>query len=116
TLLLAACTPLGSFELDEPMRLEDELPPPVDEPEVPDLADITVAPPLSETVELAWEGETDDPADAQWTDAGELPQLRAFDGGPLPLRHTDVHAEVRGHVADVVVRQTFINDRMTPID
>ena len=107
-LALAACTPLGSFELGTPHRRPEEDREPV--------AEVDIAPPLPDEVDVAWPHVGHDPADTQWTEAGELPQLRAFDGAPLPLRHTDVHADVRGHIADVVVRQTFVNDRSIPID
>lgn len=54
-----------------------------------------------------------------YTDPGELPQLiLAGDasGARLPLDHTSVDAQVRGHVARVRVRQRFINDHADPIE
>jgi Ca-activated chloride channel homolog len=79
-------------------------------------AELVFPPRLPDGVSPGWEGPSDDPADAPWTEPGELPQVLAPDGVPLPLRHTDVHADVRGHVADVVVTQTFVNDRTMPIE
>jgi Ca-activated chloride channel family protein len=62
------------------------------------------------------------PADGMfaYTAPGELPQLVVLDaeGVPsnLPLKHTDVAAQVRGHVAQVRVSQQFHNDRAEPIE
>jgi len=45
-----------------------------------------------------------------FTDPGDLPQLRLVDGADaLPLKHTDVRAEITGIVAEVEVRQTYRN-------
>ncbi|MCA9681496.1 MAG: VWA domain-containing protein, partial [Myxococcales bacterium] len=55
-----------------------------------------------------------------YTDPGELPQLTIVEKGvaaeTMPLEHTDVSAEVRGHVAQVRVRQRFRNLRTKPIE
>jgi Ca-activated chloride channel family protein len=46
-----------------------------------------------------------------YTDPGELPQLRVSgEDKLLPLEHTAVDARVRGHFAEVWVRQRFKND------
>ncbi len=74
------------------------------------------APTIPRGVDLEWSGPVEDDEVTAWTEPGELPRLRAHDGGSLPLRLTDVHADVRGHVADVVVVQRFVNDRETPIE
>lgn len=50
------------------------------------------------------------------TSPGSLPELCDAHGNPLPLRHTDVHARLRGHVAEVRVRQTFHNAAERPIE
>jgi hypothetical protein len=44
-----------------------------------------------------------------YTSPGRLPELRDAEGNPLPLRHTGVHAALRGHIAAVKVRQRFHN-------
>jgi Ca-activated chloride channel family protein len=72
-------------------------------------------PPLPNGVHAAWDGPADDP-DGAWTEPGELPKLLEHGGGELPLRHTDVHANVRGHIAEVAVTQTFVNSREHPIE
>ena len=52
-----------------------------------------------------------------YTDPGELPQLQVTGGDQaLPLEHTDVHAQVRGHVARVHLSQRFVNDRSEAIE
>ena len=55
-----------------------------------------------------------------YTAPGELPQLIILDaeGKPsnLPLKHTDVDARVRGHVAQVRVAQEFRNDQREAIE
>ena len=53
-----------------------------------------------------------------YTDPGELPRLMLAgdEQQQLPLRHTDVDARVRGHVAEVLVTQTFHNDRREAIE
>ena len=71
TLVLTACTPLGSFEVGEPSSDDN----------VSDMPDFDIAPSLPDEAQLAWDTVTDDPADTQWTEAGELPQLWAFDDG-----------------------------------
>ena len=43
-----------------------------------------------------------------YTDPGELPRLHSG-AMPLPLRHTAVRAHLRGTVAEVVVKQRFVN-------
>ncbi|HWB80421.1 MAG TPA: VIT domain-containing protein, partial [Nannocystaceae bacterium] len=75
-----------------------------------------VAPPVPREARLAWDEPADDRTTTAWTEPGDLPQLLAPDGHALPLRLTDVHADVRGHIADVVVTQHFVNDRDTPIE
>ena len=52
-----------------------------------------------------------------FTDPGDLPQLRLVDGAEaLPLKHTDVHAEITGIVAEVEVRQTYRNTKDEAIE
>lgn len=51
-----------------------------------------------------------------YTDPGQLPELRDAAGNPLPLRHTAVHAALRGHVAAVQVWQRFHNSSTHPIE
>jgi Ca-activated chloride channel family protein len=52
-----------------------------------------------------------------FTDPGDLPQLRLVDGADaLPLKHTDVRAEITGIVAEVEVRQTYQNTRDEAIE
>jgi Ca-activated chloride channel family protein len=54
-----------------------------------------------------------------YTEPGELPQLLIADdpdGARLPLEHTDVHAQVRGHVAEVRVKQRFKNSYAKTIE
>ncbi|MCY1007545.1 VIT and VWA domain-containing protein [Nannocystis pusilla] len=53
--------------------------------------------------------------DVVYTDPGALPQL-LHAGVALPLRHTDVRAHLRGPVAEVVVRQRFVNDNAAVLD
>lgn len=53
------------------------------------------------------------------TSPGELPRLEiTVDGktAPLPLRHTQVFAELSTHVAQVTVTQTYRNDFERPIE
>ena len=67
--------------------------------------------------ERAWTGETE-PDDGLWsyTDPGDVPELRDATGALLPLIHTDVDADLRGHIASVSVTQTFRNDAEDPIE
>lgn len=67
--------------------------------------------------ERAWTGETE-PDDGLWsyTEPGEVPELRDAAGALLPLIHTDVDADLRGHIASVSVTQTFRNDAEDPIE
>lgn len=51
-----------------------------------------------------------------YTDPGRLPELRDAAGNPLPLRHTAVHAALRGPVAAVQVWQRFHNSSKRPIE
>jgi Ca-activated chloride channel family protein len=54
-----------------------------------------------------------------YTHPGQLPRLLVAGEGPdamLPLKHTDVDARVRGHVAQVRVTQQFHNDRARAIE
>lgn len=44
-----------------------------------------------------------------FTDPGELPTIKDTTGAELPLEHTAVRADLRGHVAEVEVTQTFRN-------
>ncbi|PCC67589.1 Ca-activated chloride channel family protein [Nannocystis exedens] len=53
--------------------------------------------------------------DVVYTDPGALPQL-LHAGVALPLRHTDVRAHLRGPVAEVLVRQRFVNDNAAILD
>ncbi|MDC0715479.1 VIT domain-containing protein [Nannocystis bainbridge] len=53
--------------------------------------------------------------DVVYTDPGALPQLMHA-GVALPLRNTDVRAHLRGPVAEVVVRQRFVNDNAAALD
>jgi Ca-activated chloride channel family protein len=67
---------------------------------------------------LAWVpvGAFDDPVrDVVYTDPGELPQLLAG-ARALPLRRTDVRADLRGNVAEVRVTQRFVNDGAGPLE
>ncbi|MGC4121766.1 MAG: VIT domain-containing protein [Myxococcales bacterium] len=51
--------------------------------------------------------------------SGEIPRLQAKRGTehlPLPLRHTDVHAEIDGPVARVEVTQAYANSFSEPIE
>ena len=65
-----------------------------------------------------WEGEPHPTEDGVWsyTDPGELPTVRDATGAALPLIHTDVDAHLRGHFAEVDVRQTFRNDASDVIE
>lgn len=67
----------------------------------------------------AWTGPAH-PGDAAglyaYTDPGRLPELRDTSGNPLPLRHTAVHAALRGHIAAVQVWQRFHNSSSRPIE
>lgn len=51
-----------------------------------------------------------------YTDPGELPELVDRTGNPLPLRHTAVHAALRGNIAAVQVWQRFHNSSTQPIE
>ena len=51
-----------------------------------------------------------------FTDPGELPTVTDSTGNLLPLAHTDVVADLRGHVADVEVKQTFRNESQDVIE
>jgi Ca-activated chloride channel family protein len=67
----------------------------------------------------AWTGPAhpgDDAGLYAYTDPGRLPELRDAAGNPLPLRHTAVHAALRGHVAAVQVWQRFHNASTAPIE
>ncbi len=81
--------------------------------------------PLSTIVDTVWEpvdsqigGELYEPGlpatsaepvrELAYTEPGELPRLHVA-GTPLPLRHTAVRAHLRGTVAEVVVKQRFVN-------
>jgi len=57
----------------------------------------------------AWTGAARPGRIHAYTSPGRLPELRDADGTPLPLRHTGVHAALRGHIAAVTVRQRFHN-------
>ena len=54
--------------------------------------------------------------DVVYTEPGELPRLEAAGLVVLPLRNTDVRAHLRGDVAEVVVRQRFVNDNAAPLE
>ncbi|MEM6994772.1 MAG: VIT and VWA domain-containing protein, partial [Myxococcota bacterium] len=86
----------GEISADEPDAQFDEL----DDTTIPDAVG-----------DRAWPGD-DEPEDGLWshTDPGELPSVRDGSGALLPLIHTDVSANLRGHFGDVGVRQTFRND------
>lgn len=66
----------------------------------------------------AWTGPAAPREDGLWafTEPGELPRITDEEGHALPLRHTDVHAVLRGHFAEVRVTQTFQNDAPDPIE
>lgn len=67
----------------------------------------------------AWTGPAhpkDGPGLYAYTDPGRLPELRDASGNPLPLRHTAVHAALRGHIAAVQVWQRFHNASPRPIE
>ncbi|MEZ4452603.1 MAG: VIT and VWA domain-containing protein [Nannocystaceae bacterium] len=68
--------------------------------------------------EAEWgQGAAPQVADVVYTDPGELPQIRIAGGDErASLRHTDVKAHLRGTIGEVVVRQTFVNDRPRPIE
>jgi Ca-activated chloride channel homolog len=52
-----------------------------------------------------------------FTDPGEIPHLEvAGEARKLPLKHTDVRANVRGGVAEVAVTQTYENPSDKPIE
>lgn len=51
-----------------------------------------------------------------YTDPGALPELRDAAGRALPLRHTAVHAALRGNIAAVQVWQRFHNDAREPLE
>ena len=110
-LLFTGCAPVGlewdpDWELAEAYA-EDE----VEEPDEPLNFDV----PMPES--RAWTGERDAP-DGMWshTDPGNLPSVRGPTGAELPLLHTDVDAELTGHIAQVSVVQTFRNDAEEPLE
>lgn len=102
-LQLAACTPVG-LEWDPQWDVEEE-----------QSATLDSAPVLP--VSRAWSGPRE-PEDGLWsfTDPGEVPMVRGPTGLSLPLIHTDVAAQLMGHIADVTVVQTFRNDADAPIE
>jgi Ca-activated chloride channel family protein len=67
----------------------------------------------------AWTGPSQ-PSDGSelyaYTDPGSLPELLDAAGNPLPLRHTAVHAALRGPIAAVQVWQRFHNASKRPIE
>ncbi|MCX4239709.1 TonB-dependent receptor domain-containing protein [Paraliomyxa miuraensis] len=64
----------------------------------------------------AWTGPARPSPIHAYTSPGRLPELRDATGHPLPLRHTGVHAALRGHVAAVKVRQRFHNPKNHAIE
>ena len=51
-----------------------------------------------------------------YTEPGDLPRLKLKDGSPLPLRETKVKAKLTGLVAEVEVRQTYVNKSKKAIE
>ena len=51
-----------------------------------------------------------------YTEPGDLPQLKLRDGSSLPLRETKVKAKLTGLVAEVEVRQTYVNKSKKAIE
>ena len=103
-LWLSACTTVpGSDDLDSPSSATEHA-----------YGDQTVVPLDGER---AWTGDVE-PDDGLWshTDPGDVPELLDATGVPLPLIHTDVDADLRGHIASVSVTQTFRNDAEDPIE
>lgn len=110
-LLFTGCAPVGlewdpdwELAVADPYAAEDD----PDEP-------IDFDMPLPDS--RAWTGEREAP-DGMWshTDPGDLPSVRGPTGAALPLLHTDVDAELTGHIAQVSVVQTFRNDAEEPIE
>ncbi len=64
----------------------------------------------------AWTGGSRPSRVHAYTSPGQLPELRDQRGNPLPLRHTGVHASLRGHIAAVKIRQRFHNASDRPIE
>lgn len=95
---------------------------PVSEPTGPEPAPVAddrlAEAPAEWTAELPAEPQptfADPVRDVVYTDPGELPRLMAA-GLELPLKNTAVRAHLRGEVAEVVVRQRFVNDRKAPLE
>ncbi|MEM9454290.1 MAG: TonB-dependent receptor [Myxococcota bacterium] len=68
------------------------------------------------SVSAAWTGPATPSPMYAYTSPGRLPELRDAEGNPLPLRHTGVHAALRGHIAAVKVKQRFHNASDHPIE
>ncbi|MCA9705388.1 MAG: TonB-dependent receptor [Myxococcales bacterium] len=68
------------------------------------------------TGSVEWTGQATPGRIYAYTSPGRLPELRDAKGHPLPLRHTGVRAELRGHIAAVKVRQRFHNPSDHPIE
>ena len=103
---LHGCMAVGIEDMTLPPVEEAPVVEPAREPTVPDLSG-----------KRAWPGEVND-EDGIWsyTDPGELPTIRDATGAALPLVHTAVEADLRGHIADVTVTQTFRNDAIDAIE
>lgn len=65
--------------------------------------------PAWRTASQAWKGPEPEGPYA-YTDPGSLPVMLDPSGARLPLRSTDVRADLRGYVAEVFVEQRFHND------
>jgi len=106
-LLLVAC------------RAVPDVWPPASEPAVYDPSSDTDDRTRERPGSRAWTGPAH-PGDSSglyaYTDPGSLPELRDASGNPLPLRHTAVHAALRGHIAAVQVWQRFHNASTHPIE
>jgi Ca-activated chloride channel family protein len=91
---------------------------PSDMPGAPADATMSAASPGADFGEAAVSNDSDPAGLFAYTEPGELPQLHIAgdDTSTLPLEHTDVAAQVRGHVARVRVTQRFVNDRAKPIE
>ena len=84
----------------------------------PDLGDEPAAThPPELSASRAWTGERESP-DGLWshTEPGDLPSVKDEGGAALPLVHTDVHAALTGHIAEVTVSQTFRNEATDAIE
>jgi Ca-activated chloride channel family protein len=106
-IVLAGCVPHVSLDGS------------IDEPADDDAADSTLPPEAPDAPgDAAWTGPSVPREDGHWawTEPGELPELKDEAGHALPLRHTDVHAVLRGSFAEVRVTQTFRNDAPDPIE